>query len=128
MGANWLAGVMEWTHWIALLSCVLLVGVCSKMVLDSSDRARPKHYVVHVSSESSDKESIKDHVSIEQMIGGKLPKHLLPGVRRQRVIAMLKASGFQMYNQETGEPVGSPEEYINDGLTYGVLSGGQKHL
>mmetsp|Transcript_121438 Transcript_121438/g.350616 ORF Transcript_121438/g.350616 Transcript_121438/m.350616 type:complete len:173 (-) Transcript_121438:55-573(-) len=41
---------------------------------------------------------------------------------------MLKASGFQMYNQDTGKPVGSPEEYVRDGLRFGQLSGGQRHL
>lgn len=30
--------------------------------------------------------------------------------------------------EETGNPVGSPEEYVRDGLRYGQLSGGQKHL
>merc|ERR1712014_353202 len=30
--------------------------------------------------------------------------------------------------QQTGEPVGSPKEYVQDGLRFGNLSGGQKHL
>ena len=30
--------------------------------------------------------------------------------------------------QETGAPLGSPEEYVKNGLQFGVLSGGQKHL
>jgi hypothetical protein len=33
-----------------------------------------------------------------------------------------------MYNQETGEPIGNPMEYIRDGLRFGKLSGGQQHL
>merc|ERR1712232_458563 len=33
-----------------------------------------------------------------------------------------------MYNQTTGEPLGSPEDYVRDGLQYGTLSGGQRHL
>ncbi|CAE7742402.1 metN2 [Symbiodinium pilosum] len=33
-----------------------------------------------------------------------------------------------MYNQETGAPVGCAEDYVRDGLRYGELSGGQKHL
>ena len=33
-----------------------------------------------------------------------------------------------MYNQETGEAIGSPQEYVRDGLIFGKLSGGQKHL
>ena len=40
----------------------------------------------------------------------------------------LQAGGFQMYNQETGEPIGNPMEYIRDGLRFGKLSGGQQHL
>ena len=39
-----------------------------------------------------------------------------------------KAGGFQMYNQETGDPIGNPMEYIRDGLQFGKLSGGQQHL
>ena len=39
-----------------------------------------------------------------------------------------KAAGFQMYNQETGDPIGNPMEYIRDGLQFGKLSGGQQHL
>ena len=33
-----------------------------------------------------------------------------------------------MYNQETGDPIGNPMEYIRDGLQFGKLSGGQQHL
>merc|ERR1712178_274650 len=64
----------------------------------------------------------------EDYIGEKMSKNLSSEERRRRVIAMLKASGFQMYNQTTGEPTGNPEEYVRDGLKYGSLSGGQKHL
>ena len=39
-----------------------------------------------------------------------------------------QAGGFQMYNQETGEPVGNPLDYIREGLQFGKLSGGQQHL
>eukprot|EP00439_Symbiodinium_sp_Y106_P013626 s87_g1.t4 len=43
--------------------------------------------------------------------------------RAETVVKLLRAAGFQMYNQETGAP-----EYVRDGLRYGELSGGQKHL
>lgn len=33
-----------------------------------------------------------------------------------------------MYNQETGDPMGNPMEYIRDNLRFGKLSGGQQHL
>ena len=47
--------------------------------------------------------------------------------RRREVKAALVAAGFQLY-KESGVPVGNPEQYLEDGLTCGELSGGQKHL
>ncbi|CAK0874757.1 unnamed protein product [Prorocentrum cordatum] len=92
-------------------------------------RARAGRFSVRlVSSESSDKESIPGGWKIERVIGENLPRGLAPAQRRERVVAMLCAAGFQMYNQDTGEAVGTPAEYIRDGLAYGSLSGGQKHL
>merc|ERR1712226_1642043 len=41
---------------------------------------------------------------------------------------MLAAGGLQLYNQDTGAAVGKPEDYVRDGLIFGHLSGGQKHL
>jgi ABC-type glutathione transport system ATPase component len=106
----------------------IALAMLVKLALDSRRVQNARHSVLHVSSEASDKEDISGTKSIEHLIGEKLPKHLLPSERQRRVIAMLKAAGFQMYNQETGEPVGNPEEYIRDKLKYGALSGGQRHL
>ena len=63
--------------------------------------------------------------SIESVIGEELRSS---AHRREKVIEMLQAAGFQMYDQETGEAVGCPAEYVRDGLRFGQLSGGQKHL
>eukprot|EP00927_Polykrikos_kofoidii_P009281 TRINITY_DN13867_c0_g1_i1.p1 TRINITY_DN13867_c0_g1~~TRINITY_DN13867_c0_g1_i1.p1 ORF type:complete len:585 (+),score=108.34 TRINITY_DN13867_c0_g1_i1:124-1878(+) len=84
--------------------------------------------VLHVTSEVSDRVEIDDKQTIEAAIGGAMASHLSVDERRRYVVAMLSAAGFQMFNQETGKPYGSPEEYVKDALLYGQLSGGQKHL
>jgi len=84
--------------------------------------------VLHVTSESNDKEDIQGRRTIESVIGEMLPRSFSSQQRRDKVVAMLKAGGFQMYNQSTGEPEGTPADYVRDGLQYGSLSGGQRHL
>jgi len=110
---------------VATLCALCFCVVCA---VASAKPGRVQHSVLHLSSETSDKEEIAAKKSVEQAIGEKLPKHLSPDERKKRVVLMLRASGFCMYNQDTGEQVGCPEEYVRDGLKYGVLSGGQKHL
>jgi ABC-type dipeptide/oligopeptide/nickel transport system ATPase subunit len=118
----------HWMHVVAVIVCFGLVYVAGKLLLDWYFSRRPRHSAIHVSSETSDKEEIPHGKTTEKVIGEKLPKRMLSAERRRCVVAMLKAAGFQMYDQNTGGPLGNPDEYIRDGLTYGVLSGGQKHL
>eukprot|EP00435_Cladocopium_sp_Y103_P045004 s339_g12.t2 len=94
----------------------------------SSGSSKPQVLVLHLSSETSDKDVLKGSRSIESVVGDELPKWMSTEQRRRQVIKMLQAGGFQMYNQETGEPIGNPMEYIRDGLRFGKLSGGQQHL
>jgi len=116
-------------QWAALAACFIAVMLVCKLALDlRAARARGRHAILHVSSESNDKEEIPDTRTIERVIGEKLPRGLTTQQRRAKVIAMLQAGGFQMYNQATGEPVGTPADYVRDGLQYGSLSGGQRHL
>jgi ABC-type glutathione transport system ATPase component len=84
--------------------------------------------VLHVTSETADKEEIPGTKTVEDTIAEKLPRMFSAAQRREKVIAMLKAANFQMYNQATGEPVGSPAAYVQDKLRFGTLSGGQRHL
>lgn len=128
---KWTAS-LQWWHWLlmvtglgAVLLAVNLVASCWRSPFSTGGA---KLRVVHVSSEGSDKEEIADKRTIEDAIGEKLPKSLSKDQRRSKVVAMLKAGCFQMYNQETGTEVGSPEEYLENRLQYGQLSGGQKHL
>lgn len=121
--------------WRWLGPCLATFALCSlaffgviKLMLDRRKVESTKHSVVHISSDTSDKEEIKPKTSLEKMIGDRMPIGLKPDEKRAKIVAMLAAGGFQMYNQETGEPIGSPEEYIRDGLQYGNLSGGQRHL
>mmetsp|Transcript_98278 Transcript_98278/g.204978 ORF Transcript_98278/g.204978 Transcript_98278/m.204978 type:complete len:568 (-) Transcript_98278:73-1776(-) len=84
--------------------------------------------LVHITSEMGEKVDFNERNTIEAVISEKMCRRLSKEEKRKYVVLMLKAGGFQMYNQETGEPVGSPEEYVRDGLRYSQLSGGQKHL
>lgn len=91
--------------------------------------SQPARYrVLHISSEINDREEIPARRTIEKVIGESLRGKMSAERRRRKVVALLKAGGLQMYNQETNEPIGNPEDYVRDGLTYGQLSGGQKHL
>lgn len=126
--AKVLPGLMMWWHWALLLLVVVAVTGLLKRALDWHAARRERPLVLHVTSESTDKDEIPKGWTVERAIGEKLSRGLSRQERRNRVIAMLRASGFQMYNQSTGEPVGTPEDYVRDGLRYGALSGGQRHL
>jgi len=119
---------VEGWHWAILAACVIAVALAVKMLLDRRAGPRSRLKILHVSSEMQDKEEIPQRKTIESVIGEKLPRRLHADEKRQLVISMLKAASFQMYNQETGQPVGNPEDYIREGLQFGQLSGGQKHL
>eukprot|EP00929_Paragymnodinium_shiwhaense_P071153 TRINITY_DN36153_c0_g1_i1.p1 TRINITY_DN36153_c0_g1~~TRINITY_DN36153_c0_g1_i1.p1 ORF type:complete len:590 (+),score=165.58 TRINITY_DN36153_c0_g1_i1:93-1772(+) len=84
--------------------------------------------VVHISCDLQDKEDLPGSKTIERLIAEGMASTLSSEERRRYVIALLRAAGFQMFDQETGQPVGSPEDYVREGLCYGGLSGGQKHL
>lgn len=109
---------------VALLLLLLLLALWRRF----SGGSKPQVLVLHLSSETSDKDVLKASRSIEAVIGDELPKWMSLEQRQKQVIKMLQAGGFQMYNQETGEPIGNPMEYIRDGLRFGKLSGGQQHL
>ena len=82
----------------------------------------------YISSEHDAGQKLPADATIEAVISQHMP---LPKgateARRREVIAALNASGFQMM-AESGTPVGSPAEYLANGLTVGELSGGQRHL
>eukprot|EP00927_Polykrikos_kofoidii_P009284 TRINITY_DN13867_c0_g3_i1.p1 TRINITY_DN13867_c0_g3~~TRINITY_DN13867_c0_g3_i1.p1 ORF type:complete len:594 (+),score=108.97 TRINITY_DN13867_c0_g3_i1:146-1927(+) len=121
--------------WCVLLGfCVAVIGLLliayykllARYQGGAAQKSQPR--VLHVTSEVSDRVEIDEKQTIEAAIGGAMADHLSVDERRRYVVAMLSAAGFQMFNQETGKPYGCPEEYIKDGLLYGHLSGGQKHL
>mmetsp|Transcript_21333 Transcript_21333/g.37959 ORF Transcript_21333/g.37959 Transcript_21333/m.37959 type:complete len:570 (-) Transcript_21333:41-1750(-) len=118
----------NWALWTVMGTCIAAVMLAVKIFCNRRSAHSARHSVKHLSSETVDKEDLQDSMTIERLIGDKLPKGLKKPERRARVIAMLRAAGFQMYNQQTGEPIGNPEEYVRDGLRYGALSGGQRHL
>ena len=67
-------------------------------------------------------------MSVEELIGRHMPLPASDGAgRRREVLAALKAIGFQMY-KESGVPWGTPEEYLEQGLACGELSGGQRQM
>lgn len=109
---------------LAAVLMLALTGAACMYHFGRPQAGEVRHLVLYLSSETSDKESLGPSKSIEAVVGEALP----PARRAETVVKLLRAAGFQMYNQETGAPVGSPEEYVRDGLRYGELSGGQKHL
>ena len=84
--------------------------------------------VAYISSEHDAAQQLPAKATVEQAISQHMP---LPAAahaaRRREVVAALRAAGFQMYS-EGGQPTGSPEQYVADGLTVGELSGGQRQL
>jgi len=122
------ANMSAW-HWAAIVASAVIVTLtvsCAFRMWRARREAR--RVVLHVTSETSDKEDISGAKTVEDAIGENLPRGLSKDQRRDKVIAMLKAANFQMYNQATGEPVGSPADYVRDKLRFGTLSGGQRHL
>jgi len=107
---------------------MLVVIIVFKFALRRRAARSMRHSMLHVTSETQDKEDISSSMTIEAVIGQKLPARLTTTERREKVIAMLLAANFQMYNQATGEPVGTPADYVRDKLRFGNLSGGQRHL
>ena len=102
----------------------------SEAVVESGE-APPAMYargVAYISSEHDAGQKLPADSTIEEVIGRHMP---LPKeakeARRREVCAALKASGFRLM-AESGTPVGTPEDYLADGLKCGELSGGQKHL
>lgn len=123
-----LAEQLLWWHWASLVALMAAVLLVIYMLLERRSTKQNQHSVLLVTSDSQEKEDIPSWQSIETVIGEVLPRQLSKADRRAKVVAILRASGFQMYNQETNEPQGSAEDYVKDGLKYGVLSGGQRHL
>eukprot|EP00434_Breviolum_minutum_P006096 symbB.v1.2.005371.t3/scaffold313.1/size231106/7 len=99
----------------ALAIAVLTIAVLAPT--RTTGTQKKPHLVLHLSSETSDKEVIKGHRTVESVVGDVLGTgSKSQEQRRQQVIRLLQAGGFQMYNQETGDPIGNPMEYIRDGL------------
>eukprot|EP00965_Chrysotila_dentata_P016638 552194-Pleurochrysis_carterae.AAC.3 len=76
----------------------------------------------YISSEHDAAQKLPGHLTIEEVIGGRMPV-TAPEEKRQEVLAALHASGFQMYS-DNGKPVGNAETYLAQGLKMGELSGG----
>jgi len=123
-----LSAKMSALHWAAVLACAAIVMLAVSVAFRWRAGRKARRVVLHVTSETTDKEDIPGTKTVEDAIGEKLPGNFSKAQRRDKVIAMLKAANFQMYNQATGEPVGSPAEYLQDKLRFGTLSGGQRHL
>lgn len=119
---------LTWVMWCQIGVAIAVVAGLIKLGMDKYKRRYRRHLVVHLSSEISDKDSLEDHATIEKFIGSHFQGRLTKNERRDRVVLMLKAGGFQQYDQDSSKPIGCPEEYVRDGLKYGQLSGGQKHL
>jgi len=83
--------------------------------------------VAYMSSEHDGGQKLKANQTVEDAIAQDMPREWSREERRREVRAALEASGFQMM-ADTGTPVGNAEQYLNDGLTCGELSGGQRHL
>ena len=84
--------------------------------------------VAYASSEHDAGPSLPAQMSVEELIGRHMPLPASDGAgRRREVLAALKAIGFQMY-KESGVPWGTPEEYLEQGLVCGELSGGQRQM
>lgn len=84
--------------------------------------------LAYVSSEHDAGQQLPKDKTIEEVIARDMPLPVgAKDARRREVCAALKAAGFQMMT-ESGKPVGTPEEYLEDGLKCGELSGGQQHL
>ena len=84
--------------------------------------------VAYISSEHDGGQKLPEDATVEEVIGRDMP---LPkgakDARRREVCAALKAAGFQLM-AESGTPVGTAEDYLENGLKCGELSGGQRHL
>ena len=89
--------------------------------------------VAYISSEHDGGQKLPPEATIEDVIARDMPfpfgltEAEKRRMKREEVLAALKASGFQMM-KESGTPVGSPEEYLDEGLMVHGLSGGQRHL
>jgi len=84
--------------------------------------------VAYISSEHDAGQKLAADRTIEEIIAQHMPlPKAAKEARRREVRAALTAAGFQMMH-ESGTPIGSPEQYLNDGLKVGELSGGQRHL
>ena len=84
--------------------------------------------VGYMSSEHDAGQRLPADATVEEVIAQHMPlPKAAKEARRREVCAALTAAGFQLM-QESGVPVGSPAEYLRDGLKCGELSGGQKHL
>eukprot|EP01052_Picozoa_sp_SAG31_P043565 SAG31_NODE_7300_length_1727_cov_1.025184_3_plen_267_part_00 len=102
-----------------------------------------KLHVVFITSEDNPANDLDQKATIEEAIGelmylrppvgspgsSRLPlQPLTKAERRIEVVSLLRRGGFQMYDQDSGKPVGDAESYCRDGIKVGTCSGGQKHL
>ena len=89
--------------------------------------------VAYISSEHDGGQKLPAESTIEDVIGRDMPfppglsKQERARLKRAEVQAALEASGFQMMT-ESGTPVGSASQYLEEGLLVHGLSGGQRHL
>lgn len=117
--------------WRVSLSFPIVIGIVG--LIDYIWRSRRRQAskkavqktVAYITSENAPGQALPEHKTIEETVGEFLPEG---GNKKERVIKLLEAAGFQMYDQKTSEKVGNPREYVKDGVKMGILSGGQRHL
>jgi ABC-type glutathione transport system ATPase component len=123
-----LEAAFQWQRWRGALGVGFGGGSSALTETGMAPDAMLARGVAYISSEHDAGQRLPAEATIEEVIGRDMP---LPKeareARRREVIAALAASGFQLM-AESGTPVGTPSEYVVNGLTCGELSGGQKHL
>ena len=125
LGAGVLLALLEAAHRVRARYGVAGAEIAG---LGWAPAAMRRRGVAYASSEHDAGPSLPAQMSVEELIGRHMPLPASDGAgRRREVLAALKAIGFQMY-KESGVPWGTPEEYLEQGLVCGELSGGQRQM
>mmetsp|Transcript_81082 Transcript_81082/g.204116 ORF Transcript_81082/g.204116 Transcript_81082/m.204116 type:complete len:595 (+) Transcript_81082:64-1848(+) len=80
--------------------------------------------VAFATADSAVLKALRSKDKVEDLLGSLLARQLPAAERRERVVALLAAAGFQ----GTGEAGGSPAKFIEAGLTFGQLPQEQQRL
>ena len=113
---------------LTLLIAFAVPSIITSKRTDSVARKAFEDYVTFATSEDSPGTKLPPDTTVEKVIGEHMAAVAAGDAkqRREAVISLLEESGFQRYNQETGEKEGTPRDYICQGLTMKECSGGQK--